>query len=238
MFHRIPMQFLVLAMTAFMAFAAPRPAAGEAAFFGMQLQGMKPAMADSLGLDRLHGVLVRDVALGGPSDRTGFQRGDLITVFGGKKINTFKELIAVAGGTKAGQSVSATVLRNGSEVELELETGKWPKGWKINRSTFHNIPQAGLTLASLTPKVRQQFGVRWGSVGVLITLIDETKTAGMDLKPGELVVQVNQQPVWTPKQVARHYNKAKNQGRKSLLLLVEGSEGVRNGFRFSLLPVR
>ena len=232
--------FRVFAMAAVVAGAllSPSWAAAEAAFFGMHLQGMQPEMAEALGLERSYGVMVRDVALGGPSDKAGFRRGDLIVRFGGKDIDTFKQLVTIAGATQAGETVSATVRRGGAEVDLALETGKWPKGWRIKRDAFFNLPEAGITLAAVTPKVRKQFGLRWGSIGVLVTLIDETKTEGMDLRVGDVVVQVNQQRVWNPKQIAGAYRKAKNNGRKSLLLLVEGMEGVRNGFRFSSLPVR
>ena len=48
------------------------------------------------------------------------------------------------------------------------------------------------------------------------------------------IVQVNQQKVWQPRQLMAEFQEAKKNGRKFLLLLVEGV----NGFRFSLLPVR
>lgn len=56
----------------------------------------------------------------------------------------------------------------------------------------------------------------------------------MDLRRGELIVQVNQNNVWQPRQLMAKFQEAKKNGRKHLLLLVEGV----NGFRFSLLPVR
>jgi|SaaInl7_200m_RNA_FD_contig_31_1024385_length_1138_multi_6_in_0_out_0_1 serine protease Do len=238
MIDRSPFRLFAMVAVIAGALLSPSGAAGEAAFFGMHLQGMAPAMAEALGLERAHGVLIRDVALGGPSDRAGFERGDLIVSFGGKDIDTFKQLVSIAGGAQAGETLAATVLRHGAEVDLTLETGKWPKGWRIKRDAFFNLPEIGITLAAVTPKVRKQFGLRWGAIGVLVTLIDKTKTEGMDLRQGDLVVQVNQQPVWEPKQLAAAYRQAKSDGRQSLLLLVEGMEGVRNGFRFSSLPVR
>ncbi len=238
MTDRSPFRFFAMVTVVVGALLSPSSAAGEAAFFGMHLQGMAPAMADALGLERAYGVLIRDVALAGPADRAGFERGDLIVRFGGEDIDDFKQLVAVATGTQAGETVTATVLRDGAEVNLTVEAGKWPKGWRIEKDAFFNLPEVGVTLAAVTAKVRKQFGLRWGSVGVLVTLIDKAKTEGMDLRKGDVVLQVNQQPVWEPKQIVAAYRRAKSDGRQSLLLLVEGIEGVRNGFRFSLLPVR
>ena len=143
-------------------------------------------------------------------------------------------LVAVVGGLQGGDAVPVTVMRRGASSELTLRAGTWPEAWRIAKDTFVAIPTVGLTLASLTQKVRQQFGLRWGSTGVVVTLVDKTKAQAMDLSRGELIVQVNQEDVWKPRQVAAAYKRARNGERKSLLLLVEGV----GGFRFSLLPVR
>ena len=232
------LRLTAICMVAFMALPAAAAAADKAAFVGMQIQGVEPVIAEALGLEQARGVLIRDVALSGPSDRAGFERGDLILEFAGKDIDTFKRLVSIVTRLKAGSKVPVTVLRRGKEIELTLETGSWPQGWRIGKDSFFTIPQVGVTLAAATQKVRKQFGLRWGSVGVVVTLVDQEKAKGTDLKRGELVVQIDQESVWTPRQVAAKYAEAKAKGRKTLLLLVEGSEGIRNGFRFSLLPVR
>jgi serine protease Do len=73
----------------------------EPGFVGMQVQGMSDEIAAVLGLPQAHGVLVRDVALGGPSDRAGFRRGDLIVEFDGRPIDSFETMLKVVGETKA-----------------------------------------------------------------------------------------------------------------------------------------
>lgn len=225
-------------------FGAPAPvAAGEAPFVGMQIQGLSPEVAGALGLGGTSGVLVRDVALGGPADEAGFRRGDLIVEIAGKPVQSFEHLVSLVGAMMPGASVAATVQRDGgARATLNLKAGTWPEAWRDAPGKFAILPDLGLTFSSITPKIRQQFGVRWGSTGVLVTLVDDTKVQAMerpvDLKRGEIVVQVNQQPVWQPDQVLAAYAEARKAGRAVLLLLVEGTEGSRNGFRFSLLPVK
>lgn len=208
--------------------------AGEAAFVGMQLQGSTPDIAKALGLAKPGGVLVRDVALGGPSAAAGFQRGDLILRFAGKDVDTFETLLGLVKGLNAGDKVPVAVLRHGATVDLTLETGTWPESWRVTQSAFGAIPEVGLTLASLTEKVRDSFSVRWGSTGVVVTLVNAEKAQNMDLQRGELIRQVNQEDVWLPDQLIDKFQEAKKNGHASLLLLVEGVAG----FRFSLLPVR
>ena len=220
---------------AVMAALLPPPAvAAEAGFTGMQVQGITAEVAAALGLEKAEGVLVRDVAQGGPADKAGFMPGDLIVVFAGKNIDTFKRLVSVVGGIKVGQKVPVTVLRRGSKVSLTLKAGKRAEKWRVSKGTFATLPAVGLTLSTVTGKVRESFGLRWGSNGVVITLVDKTKAQNMDLKRGEVFLQVNQEEVWKPGQVVAKYREAKKKGAKHLLLFVDGV----HGYRFSLLPVR
>jgi serine protease Do len=225
----------ILTLLAVIALVSPSlAAAGEAAFVGMQVQGLSAKAAAAMGMEKAHGVLVRDVALGGPSATAGFERGDLIVRLNGAEIDTFERLVKIVRALKAGDKVPVAVLRRGEKVELTLETGKWPAAWRVNDKSFAALPAVGLTVASMSDNLRRSFAFRWGSTGVAVTLVDKSKGLPIDLKRGELIVQVNQVPVWTPKQFETRYREAKKAGRTSLLLLVEGAAG----FRFSLLPVK
>lgn len=207
--------------------------AAETGFIGMQVQGMSAKIAKALGLKSENGVLVRDVALGGASDKAGFRRGDLILEFGGKKIENFNSMVKAAGATKPGQKVEVAIIRAGKPMTLSLTLGKWTPPWQITKSAVANLPASGLTMASLTQKLRKGFGLRWGSIGVVVTLVDPDRT-DIGLRRGDLIIQVNLKDVWLPEQVISAYKDAKKQGRKELLLLVERV----NGFRFMSLPVR
>jgi len=225
--------FLVAVLVASAALALRPAAAAEAVFVGMQIQGNSESIAAALGLDSVRGVLVRDVALGGPADKAGFRRGDLILRFAGTDIETFETLIAKVGETKVGQDVEATVWRRGVETRLNLSIGSRPEAWRLTKAAFAKVPEIGLTVAALTPEMHKRFGLRWGSTGVVVTAIDLDKIAGTDIRQGELIRQINQEEVWRPEQLAAAVREAKKAGRAGLLLLVEGV----SGFRFSLLTL-
>ncbi|MBC8268405.1 MAG: PDZ domain-containing protein [Rhodospirillaceae bacterium] len=221
-------------MTLVMFTAITSAGAQEAAFVGMQVQGISQKVAAAIGIDKVEGVLVRDVALGGPADKSGIHRGDMIVSFAGADIDTFEKLVAKVRELKAGDSVPITVIREGKSLNLTMKTVKWTPAWQVNKSVFASLPTIGLTLTALTPKVRDRFGIRWGSTGVVITLIDPEKATNLDLQRGEIIHQVNQKPIWDPNELVKMYIDAKGQGRQSLLLLVEGI----GGFRFSILKVK
>ena len=90
-------------------------------------------------------------------------------------------------------------------------------------------------VAAITDKIREQFGLRWAAVGVVVTLVDpeKAKAKKVDLQRGEVIIQVNQKDIWDPRQLMDMYKEAKEQGRKYLLLLVEGVKG----YRPSVIPV-
>jgi serine protease Do len=203
-------------------------------FIGLQVQGVNASATAALGLDTAKGVLVRDVAAGGAADLAGIRRGDLILKLGGEDIDSFERLLQVINKTAPDQVVPATVFRAGKTIELSMKVGPWPPARKVDRDATGHLPEAGLTMVALTPKMRDRFSVRWSSTGVLVTLVDESKAPGIGIKRGEIIHQVNQEDVWLPDQVIGRYKQAKAAKRGSLLLLVEGAEG----YRFVALTIR
>lgn len=211
---------------------------GGRGFTGMQVQGMTPTASKALGQSQIQGVLVRDVGLGSPADRAGIHRGDLIVQFNGQSIDTFNQLIASVGKIKAGEKVTIKVRRSRQEKKLTLQAGGWPASLLINQSTEAQIKEIGIAFASISQKVRNGFGLRWGTTGIVVTKMNEVLDKKIGLKPGEVILQVNQRNVWSPQHIIEEIRKAKSAKRTSVLLLVEGSEPGRNGYRFTLLPIK
>ena len=207
--------------------------ASEVGFVGMQVQGATAEIFEAVGTQSKIGVLVRDVALGKASDKAGFKRGDLIQEFDGKKIKNMESMVKAVSTVKVDETVKVNILRAGKSMTLSLKLGKWKAPWLISKSAFATLPASGLTMASLTEKIRKGFGLRWGSIGVAVTLVDP-KRGDLGLRRGDLIVQVNQKNVWLPKQVVAAYEDAKTKGRKKILLLIERI----NGFHYLIIPVR
>jgi len=223
-----------LALLLIAALAAQPPAiAAEAAFVGMKVQGISDKAAIALGEDIPRGVLVLDVALGGPADKGGILRGDMIVKFADVWTDTFEKLVAAVQKLTQGDEIPVTVIRAGETIKLTMRAGKWHPSWRVSKAAFASIPNIGVTFSSLTPKIRENFNLRWGTTGLVITLTDPEKQKTHGLMRGDIVLQVNQRPVWEPKQLVDLYNGAKQKDRKFLLLLVEGV----GGYRFAYVKV-
>ena len=85
------------------------------------------------------GVLVASVVAGGPAEKAGLKAatvdasgtptaaGDIITGIDGKSITSFEDLVSyLYDNTQPGQSVTLTVLRNGSDTQVQVTLGSQP----------------------------------------------------------------------------------------------------------------
>lgn len=219
--------FAAVATVLSLFFSGAAFAEDQQGFIGLQVQGLNAQAAAALGLAEPKGVLVRDIASGGPADHAGIRQGDLIVRMAGEDIDTFEKLLQVASKAKPEQKIPVNILRAGKTVEVQLTAGKWPPSWKIDRDATGHLPEAGLTMVALTDKIRNRFSVRWGTTGVLVTLVDESRVPGSGVKRGEIIRQVNQEDVWLPDHVIARYKQAKTGKRGTILLLVDGPEGLR-----------
>ena len=96
---------------------------------GVQIDQVSKEVADSIGLGKATGAMVRGVESGAPADKAGIEAGDIITKFDGKLIEKSSDLPRIVGSTKPGSKSTVTVFRRGSVREFsvvvaEIETDK------------------------------------------------------------------------------------------------------------------
>jgi serine protease Do len=78
-----------------------------------------------------------------------------------------------------------------------------------------------LDLAQLTPELRQRFELKEDMEGVVITDVWADGTAAAKgLKPGDVIVEVDQEEVSNPAEVSEKIERAKDEGFRVVTLLV------------------
>jgi serine protease Do len=84
----------------------------------------------------------------------------------------------------------------------------------------------GLTLASLTPGLKDSFGIGDTINGVVVTQVDlNTEAAGRGIARGDVILKTNEAVVSSPEDVARSVENATKDGQKTILLLLSNVEG-------------
>ena len=108
-------------------------------YFGMMASSITANYAQQSGLAVSAGVLVNSVESGGAAEKAGLRSGDVIVKVGDKTIASMTDLNAVKKSYKAGDTVTVTVNRGGSELELELTFDATPE----QTQTAEQQPQQG-----------------------------------------------------------------------------------------------
>ena len=139
---------------------------------GVQIDQVTRDVAESIGLGRPQGALVRSVEADSPAGKAGVEAGDIITKFNGVAIDKATDLPRLVGNTKPGSRVPMTVFRRGGSREVtvvvaELEdrapaarrpaaTEEKPKASSPAATTL------GLTVSELTEAQKREAKVKGG----------------------------------------------------------------------------
>ncbi|MGH6649333.1 DegQ family serine endoprotease [Aquabacterium sp.] len=169
---------------------------------GVQIEPVSKEVAESLGLGKAQGAVVRMVEPGGPAAKSGLEAGDIITKFNGVPVETAGDLPRLVGGTKPGTKSILQVFRRGAYKELnvtvvELDLEKAAKAAEGGGDKVPNEPKAtavaslGLGLSDLTAAQKAELKVNGG---VLVEEVDGP-AARAGLRPGDLILSLGNSQV-------------------------------------------
>jgi serine protease Do len=137
---------------------------------GVQIDQVSKDVAESIGLGKAQGALVRSVESGSPADKAGIEAGDIITRFDGKVIDRATDLPRLVGNTKPGTRTTMTVFRRGGSKDLnisvaELEADKPVKPTSDKEEKPRGSPAAqsiGLSVSELTEAQKRELKIKGG----------------------------------------------------------------------------
>ena len=205
-------------------------------WLGVKIQAVTPDIAESMGLKEPNGALVANVEEGGPAATAKLRGGDIILKFNGQDVKEMRNLPRIVAETDIGREVPVLVWRDGHEVTLTARVGELPDEQKVAAaapdkpapSHATDLPGLGLKLAPITPDARDRFQIGPDQKGVLIADVAAgSAAADRGLKPGDVIVEVQQQEVNTPADVVDRVERVRKTSRKSVLLLIQGQDGPR-----------
>src|SRR5579872_2159416 len=190
-------------------------------YIGVGIQEVTPDLAKAFHVQSEKGALVGNVDPDSPGAKAGLQRGDVITELNGQPVNGPNDLRLKVATMTPGTMVHLKVIRNSESRDVSLTLGEAPAGKGAANApggSAENSPMRGVQVDELTSEIRQQLGLKPDVKGVVVTEVPEGSPAvDAGLQRGDVIEQVNKQPVSSVADYQRLINQA---GKQTLVLLV------------------
>ncbi|HOW52465.1 MAG TPA: Do family serine endopeptidase [bacterium] len=174
------------------------------ALMGVNIQDLTPELAKHLGMrEDQAGVLISSVAKGSPAEKAGMKKGDVVTLFDGKPVESSAQLRNLVAFSPFNKKIALTVVRDGKQLTLMLSLSE--------KFEFEGAGDGEGVSNDFG------FGVMEQNGKVVVQQVDPQSLAAMaGLREGDIVEEVNKKPVRN----LREFNAAAG-AAKSLLLLIE-----------------
>ena len=160
---------------------------------GVSIAPVTKDVAESIGLGKAAGALVRGAESGGPADKAGIEAGDIITKVDGKVIEKSGDLPRIVGATKPGSKTVLQVFRRGSYRDITVTVAEF------EAETPSKVAQAepgapagsksalGLTVTELSDAAKRELKLRGG---VRVDAADGV-AARAGLREGDVILELD-----------------------------------------------
>lgn len=211
----------------------------ERGYLGVQISPITEDLADSLGVDKNAGEFVQGVEPGESAEKAGIKAGDVIIEVDGKTVTPDRNLSSIVANAGVGQNVPITLLRDGKRVRVTAKLGRRPTQEEFaqrfdreNEDDFTNqsdedVAEAserslGVAVTELTTSIARQIGVPSTQRGVVVSAVDPNSDAARKgVRRGDVIVSINRQSTFDPKDVENAVSGAQRAGRDAVLLRVK-----------------
>jgi serine protease Do len=135
---------------------------------GVAIDQVDAKVAESIGLGKATGALVRSVESGGPAEKAGVEPGDIITKVDGRLIEKPGDLQRSIAGVKPGTKTNLQVFRRGgyrdlSVTVIEFEADRNTRtGERENKTPPATVSGLGLTVADMTDAQKRELKIKNG----------------------------------------------------------------------------
>ncbi len=165
----------------------------ERGWLGVSIRDLTPELAKEAHVETLAGALVADVVKGGPAQRAGLKKDDVVIGYQGKQIPDSAELRNEVAQTPIGQEAKLTILRGGKKEEMTVKVGNLEEATALLASAVKE--RLGVEVRSPNPKEVEKYGLDENQ-GVVITHVDPKGALGLaGFEVDDLILAIDNQPV-------------------------------------------
>ena len=172
---------------------------------GVTIAPVTKEVAESIGLGKPAGALVRGAESGGPADKAGIEAGDIITKVDGKAIEKSGDLPRMVGATKPGTKTVLQVFRRGGYKDVAVTVAEFEPDapTRVSQADAGAAAAAaagktalGLTVSELTDAAKRELKLR---SGVKVDSVDGA-AARAGLREGDVILALDNTEVADLKQ--------------------------------------
>ncbi len=168
-------------------------------WLGVSIQSIDEDLKKALNLPSTDGVLISGVEPGGPADKAGLKRGDVVVKFADQPVKSLPLFRNRVAASPPGSTQRITVLRDGQTKSLSVRLGTLPAAESKAISEREPAPSLGLELGSLSPALRSELNVPKSiRHGVVVTgVLPGSPAAAAGLRAGDLILEIDRKKVDT-----------------------------------------
>lgn len=185
---------------------------------GVSIQDFTPELSTAFHLpSSTQGALIAMVTPGSPAEKSGFKAGDIVQRVNGEAVKNAAQVKNIVGLLRVGARISLQILRQGKIVTINLITQD-PEQYQQSSEAKNPF-----LFGTILKDFDQEVPIHGHVMGVMILRVAQnTPAAHAGLRPGDVIVSANQQPVKKLTELSAVSHKASTQ----LLLNVMRQNGA------------
>jgi len=165
----------------------------ERGWVGVSAQDLTGDLAKSFGLAVPKGALIAAVKKGGPADKAGLKKGDVVITYQDRQITDASAFRNDVANSAIGQQVKVGIWRDGKKQEIPVTIGNLDVARKAVAMELKR--QLGVVVRPLTVKEAEDYGLSLPE-GVAIQWVDPHGPIGKaGFKVGDVILAIDDHPV-------------------------------------------
>ncbi len=194
-------------------------------YLGLAVQEMTTELAPWFGLKSSEGALVTDVVPGGPADKAGIHRGEVIIQYQGAKVKDGQMLLEQVTRSTNGEQIELGMVENGKERKVRAIIREQPPIPQARRTRTTRVehPLAGMEVADVDEAAIQEYGLNPVTTGAVVSFLEEGCAAELaGIVEGDVIIELNKHPVESVREYSSWYKRLKKE-QAVLVVLVRSS---------------
>lgn len=191
----------------------------QRAVLGVSMQDITSELAKEKKLKTLEGAFVAEVVENSAAEKAGIKKEDVIVDINGVAVKSSSQLQEQIGRYSPGDKIQITVLRDNKEMTLKAELKNRQGNTEVISADAASVDVLGVKFKEMSSKTKNSLGL---SYGLEVASVSKGKFQQAGIRPGFIVVKINNQAIRSEDDVKSALDAAINTNDQFKVLNVAG----------------